>query len=585
MVAFYRKAEMRNVRAVEERNGAILNALALGSQAAGTTETLASPIRTEIDSLLAQAGHSPSNEQLRGGLAHFAAAIPATFSAKPDARLSGARLLRRIYDNEVAPGFSEALKSVSAAGDQRVASVQAGLNFAYLCAGLTGLTSFGLAIAVASVLQRRLWRPLARIDRALVELGDEVAVRMKEALSVLAEGDLSCRLDTTVRPLAIEPGDEIGAVATAYNRIAFNLQGALLAYNDACAGLGELVGKVAYSAESMHRTAKSVALSARESGAAAREIAEGSEKLAESATVAAQIIENLARQSADVSQSSSHQLELVSQVDSHLSEAAAGVTSLAGSAQHMAAMATEGNVAVHEAVKAMVSVRDKVLFSAEKVRELDTKGKQIGDIVATIDEIAEQTNLLALNAAIEAARAGEHGRGFAIVAEEVRKLAEQSGASTKQIADLIHSVRMTVNESVEAIEITAADTVAGAGRSERAGQILAEVLDAAELVASNAERLTTIAQEAARSMREVAGSTKSNSDSAASIKSGTAKVSQTIAEVAAVSQQSAAGAEELTAGVQDVGRAAAGLEELGKDLEGAVSRFRLTSDPEFRLAA
>ena len=222
------------------------------------------------------------------------------------------------------------------------------------------------------------------------------------------------------------------------------------------------------------------------------------------------------------------------------------------------------------------------------MRELGLKGKQIGDIVATIDQIAEQTNLLALNAAIEAARAGEHGRGFAIVAEEVRKLAEQSGSSTKQIEALIHSVRITVNESVEAIEVTAADTIGVADRSEKAGQMLASVLGAANSVAEQAEHLAILTKEAAGSMKEVAQTTKTNSDSASEMRAGSSKVSQSIMGVAAVSEQSAAGAEELTASIQDVGQAAKQLERLGNELQEAVSKFRLgDSEPahEFLRAA
>jgi methyl-accepting chemotaxis protein len=340
------------------------------------------------------------------------------------------------------------------------------------------------------------------------------------------------------------------------------------------------VSQVAESADLVHNTAQSVSQAAQESGSASREIAGGSEQLAVNSTEAAKIIDGLAKQSNDVSDGCATQLNLVGQVDQSLNEAASGVTDLASNAQHMSAMATEGNQAVREAVNAMNSVREKVLFSAQKVRELDQKGQQIGAIVATIDQIAEQTNLLALNAAIEAARAGEHGRGFAIVAEEVRKLAEQSSASTHEIAELIQSIRQTVHESVKAIEITATDSEAGADRSSRAGQILADVQTAANSVSSQAERLTILTHEAANSMREVAVATRSNAESAKAMVKGTNLVANTIMEVASFSEQSAAGAQELTAAVSEVGQSARKLDELGIELQSAVSKFQLELQPK-----
>ncbi|WP_242653761.1 methyl-accepting chemotaxis protein [Thermincola potens] len=117
------------------------------------------------------------------------------------------------------------------------------------------------------------------------------------------------------------------------------------------------------------------------------------------------------------------------------------------------AVATNGGQAVERTVKGMLQVKDAVFETARKINELGEQSQKIGEIIQVIDDIAEQTNLLALNAAIEAARAGEHGKGFAVVADEVRKLAERSSKATKEIADLITNIQKGTKVAVESMQV------------------------------------------------------------------------------------------------------------------------------------
>ena len=153
---------------------------------------------------------------------------------------------------------------------------------------------------------------------------------------------------------------------------------------------------------------------------------------------------------------------------------AAGIEQVAANANQMAAAsqqtrtaAEHGGQAVRETTVAMVEIQTVVGDAANKVRELGTLGQKIGAVVETIDDIAEQTNLLALNAAIEAARAGEHGKGFAVVADEVRKLAERSGRETKQIGELINQVQTGTTEAVAAMDSGAAKVELGSKKPLR----------------------------------------------------------------------------------------------------------------------
>ena len=131
----------------------------------------------------------------------------------------------------------------------------------------------------------------------------------------------------------------------------------------------------------------------------------------------------------------------------------------------------------------MTRIQDQVQVSAHKVTELGAMGQAIGAIVETIDQIAAQTNLLALNAAIEAARAGEHGKGFAVVADEVRKLAERSTGATMEVSALIGQVQQGVEAAVQAMSASSQEVSAGTARSEEAGEALTQILAAVQAVA------------------------------------------------------------------------------------------------------
>jgi methyl-accepting chemotaxis protein len=120
--------------------------------------------------------------------------------------------------------------------------------------------------------------------------------------------------------------------------------------------------------------------------------------------------------------------------------------------QHTALTAQEGEKAVEDVIQGMDSLRANVQSGAKKMKNLGDRSMEITSIVGTISRISEQTNMLALNAAIEGARAGEHGRGFRVVAEEVRKLAERASSATKDIEKLVKAITAETNETIRAIE-------------------------------------------------------------------------------------------------------------------------------------
>ena len=145
---------------------------------------------------------------------------------------------------------------------------------------------------------------------------------------------------------------------------------------------------------------------------------------------------------------------------------------------------------VKQTVDGMGRIRGAVEIASTQISDLGTQSDEIGKIVAVIDDIAAQTNLLALNAAIEAARAGEQGRGFAVVADEVRGLAERVTDATKEIANLIDNVLKGVAESVKATDEGTKEVSDGVQLAEEAGTSLTSILSSVETVAEQIEQIS-----------------------------------------------------------------------------------------------
>ncbi len=175
---------------------------------------------------------------------------------------------------------------------------------------------------------------------------------------------------------------------------------------------------------------------------------------------------------------------------------------------------------------AMAQIRDTVDHAAQALGKLGKRSEEIGAILGVIDEIAEQTNLLALNAAIIAAQAGEHGKGFAVVAEEIRRLAERTGASTKEIAGLIGAVQTDVSASVTAMEngVTAVDR--GVSLSREAGEALTRITDSSERASSMVASIAAATKEQAQGVRGIVGSVEQIRALAESISKATGEQSQ-----------------------------------------------------------
>ena len=230
-------------------------------------------------------------------------------------------------------------------------------------------------------------------------------------------------------------------------------------------------------------------------------------------------------------------------------------------ANDVAGIAQDGRVAVAGAVSQMETIAASVTESAEVIRQLAARSEEISQISDTISAIAEQTNLLALNAAIEAARAGEHGRGFAVVADEVRKLAEGSALAASKIAELIRVIQVDTSKAVERMEQGTQDVQSGKSVVDKAGDSFGNIVQAVIGLTKNAEIILQAARSSAEKINKlVAVMDELNKTSAA--------VSQETESVSAATEQ-------LSASMDEIAGASKNMSDMAQKLKDSTSQFKV----------
>ena len=406
---------------------------------------------------------------------------------------------------------------------------------------------------------------------------------MGEAAAVIANNDLT---------VSIKPKSEQDELGNAFSRMV--------------AGLQEAVKRVSNSAEAVSTAASQLASASEQSGDASRQIATTIQQVAlginqqtTGVTKTSASVEQMNRAIEGVAKGAQEQAKAISkasQVTSRISSAIEQVAKNAESVTHDSAEAAthsrNGAKTVKETIEGMEAIRSKVGLSATKVEEMGTRSEEIGAIVETIEDIASQTNLLALNAAIEAARAGEQGKGFAVVADEVRKLAERSSLATKEIATLIKGIQKTVSEAVGAMKASASEVEAGVTRANSAGEVLESILTAAESVYKQAEEagssaaaVGAAAAELVESVDAVSAVIEENTAATEEMAANSSELTQSIENIASVSEENSASVEEVSASteevsaqVEEVSASATSLMEMAQTLQQVVQSFKLAKN-------
>ena len=402
------------------------------------------------------------------------------------------------------------------------------------------------------------------------------------AMGMAERGDLS-------KVAEVKSDDELGDLARSFNSMIGNMR--------------SLINEVMDTGLTVYETSKELAENAEQATLATEQVADGMGQLAAGNTKEKERIKETAERIAQLSEyirqinkGAKEQTTGVNDISiimgltaTSLKEVAARVHELSSATVQTTTVANTGKEAVGKTLQEMELIKNSVFQTAVQIKALGEQSKEIGQIIQVIDDIAGQTNLLALNAAIEAARAGEQGKGFAVVADEVRKLAERSGKATKEIAELITKIQTGTEKAVRAMEKDTQEVEIGSRLAHDASQALIDIITmidrAAEQISSvsaTVEEMSGNSTMAVAFVNSVASVTGENLASAGEMESSGEKVISSVRTISSLSEQSAAmgqqvsaAAEELTASSAGISEHANKLAELSEQLKNTISVFRL----------
>jgi twitching motility protein PilJ len=325
----------------------------------------------------------------------------------------------------------------------------------------------------------------------------EAILRLLSEISELADGDLTTSATVTE--------DFTGAIADAIN---FSIE----ALRDLVISINNTVLQVTSAVESTRGTAT--------------QLISASERQEQEITKAGQAITNMANSVKKVS---------ISAVNS------------ADVAKKSVDIASKGAKAVQDIIAGMDIIREQVQETSKRIKRLGESAQEIGEIVSLIDDISNQTNILALNAAIQSATAGDAGRGFAVIADEIQRLAERSGNATKQIEAIVKTIQGDTNEAVSSMEESTSGVVSGAKIAKRAGEALTEIEQVSVQLAGQIENIS----QTSRSQTAVAGN-----------------IANTMNTIQEITKQTSQDTEETTSSIER-------LTELANELKNSVAGFKL----------
>ncbi|MHB9998649.1 methyl-accepting chemotaxis protein TlpC [Bacillus spizizenii] len=333
-------------------------------------------------------------------------------------------------------------------------------------------------------------------------------------------------------------GDELSELSVYYNKMRMKL-------ND--------------TIQTVQQSALQLASASQQLSAGAEETNQASEKITEAVQQIANGAQNQITR-IEISESS------LKQASADIRDISSNTAAIADKGQLAQSKAAIGQKEISNVQAQMDAIHDSIQKSGEIIHQLDGRSKQIEQILSVITQIADQTNLLALNAAIEAARAGEHGKGFAVVADEVRKLAEESQQSAGQISKLITEIQNDMNQSARSVEHVKTEAAEGVTMIQRTRDAFKEIAAATGEISAEISDLSA-------SVSNISASAHNINESFAANTAGIKDSTENTRQAAALTEEQFAAMEEITAASET-------LSQLAEELTGIISQFKMIDQPK-----